>query len=128
VKIYKENKEICAKCSGRCCKHVPGVAFPGYFNYNKNRIEDALKSKLWIVLGNDMINNLPYVQPAQDYNGACVFLRGNGCKLVFKDRPLECKTLKPIDGGGCKHNNRKSDRNAAAKKWYKYLKILSLYA
>jgi Fe-S-cluster containining protein len=123
-KENKENKEICSKCGGACCKGIPGAAFPGDFGYNKNKMKRALKSESWMV-GRTMLDNLPFIVPVQKFDGSCIFLKSNGCQLKFKDRPFECKTLNPLAKGGCRHANNKSNRNAAGKAWLKYPKIFN---
>lgn len=114
MKKYPEDKKICAACGGACCKHVPGVAYPGDFDHDIDRVRAALKSGLWALRG----GTERYLEP-KTHHGVCVFLKENGCLLTMKDRPLECKVLRPLKGGGCRSDHIVG-RPEASEEWGKY--------
>lgn len=124
-----EDFEICAKCGGRCCKWMPGEAFPEdvLANFPNNSFEDAveqaLDSGMWVM---DNYNGPLVLRPRgeKDHNeivsnrtfgpNKCGFLTESGCKLKGGKKPRICRELVPKVEGGCEmaKNNKKELVNA----------------
>jgi len=102
-----ENKELCQKCGGACCKRHPCQVFPCDLKVvNVYEVLNLLKSGYcfdywegktkiyWIqpkVKGNDDL-----IQPLWSNGGSCIFLiDGIGCILTFEERPSQGKALVP---------------------------------
>lgn len=137
-----ENKRICAKCGGKCCKDMPGAAFPEDFNFpeEKDKLIMALKNGNWCIdwwVG-DPRENIPeenevdrayFVRPSivgyrgklfdPTWGGRCIFLTSTGCALNLNERPLNCKMLKPKRNKECKVDEKYRERGAATE-WLKY--------
>ena len=105
---FNENKELCSKCDGCCCKKVPGIFFPSDFDtLSKDILERMLRKRFWQVTfcGDE---NTYYIMPNVRSNrfafnpfpgGICVFFKKNeGCLLEFNFRPTQCKALVPREG------------------------------
>lgn len=134
---------ICAKCGGKCCKDMPGAAFPEDFNFSeeKDKLITALKSDNWCIdwWEGDPRENVPegnevdkayYIRPSivgyrgklfdPAWNGGrCIFLIPTGCSLSQKDRPLNCRMLKPEKNKKCEVDEKYRERGAAIE-WLKY--------
>ena len=114
-----ENKDICEKCQGRCCKSMSGIYNPN--DFKTITVESILE---YINNGNisidwwegdvrPNINELAqtyYLRPRHKgadiidpgWGGECTFLTDQGCKLVYSNRPQNCRDLMPnIDHTKC---------------------------
>lgn len=144
--ISNENKSICARCTNRCCDHMPGAYFPEQLKeITINSILELFQQGYIIDWwegdprkGLTIPEQLPqayYLRPAivginklfhPAYNGKCNFLTDTGCKLDFKSRPLECKTLVPNEiapGKDCKPDMNYV-KKAAAIAWIPYQDLI----
>ena len=119
-----ENKELCAKCGGDCCKRVPGEARPEDFGGSEKLIKNltaAFKTRKWAidwwegdprpknrVKVKDRLDRTYYVRPARKkyagkdwkicdpaWDGECAFLTKTGCELEHDRRPSTCKLVEP---------------------------------
>ena len=129
-----ENKEICAKCGGKCCFKSPGVTFPEDWGLpsieGEAKLKEALLSGKWCVdwwEGDD--ESLYYVRPAYKglkspvfhggWGGPCGFLTKRGCELTHDQRPAECRELIPVEDGPCV-GNPEFNKRAASIAWMPY--------
>lgn len=138
-----ENKELCSKCGGKCCKRMPGACFPEDFGlpWNQTKLHEALASgqyaiDWWIGDPREEENELDetrYVRPAikgkagkrydQSCSGECVFLSKTGCMLEEDERPLNCQKLEPKKDGKCVLRDD-ADKQGAAIAWIPYQHML----
>lgn len=140
-----ENKAICKKCQGKCCKAYAGIAYPADFDKDlrpmiiAKRIATALKSGQWAIdyWEGDLkgIDCPRFIRPAHknapgklidpSWGGECIFLTESGCKLEYTDRPYGCRNLEPITDNckyhGIESNDQKED---AALVWIPYQDII----
>lgn len=139
VEIQKnEEKSICAKCGGCCCKSMSCHLHPDdVFKGNKPSLELLV---VFLASGNYSIDwwegdtnstnqcydMFFYLRPRHvgnvtlfdgSYGGKCIFLTPNGCSLDWEDRPLGGKALVPEANGRCHSEWTKFD---SAKAWRKY--------
>lgn len=104
------NKELCAKCRGRCCKETGCFFMPNDFKkiefkslkrrINKGYISIATASRLnGIELPYPIlylkIRNINSDICCMSTKGRCMLLTDKGCKLKFKKRPSGGKALIP---------------------------------
>lgn len=142
-----ERPSICSVCKGKCCQRASGYSVPDDFQeeISIHFLISLLQSGMWsidwlegdprkVVPGGESKLNRCYVlRPARvndkyifsrSFGGTCVFWNlEKGCSLPFKNRPIECRSLKPIRSMLCKSNNRFS-KEYAAKKWIPYQNML----
>ena len=95
---------LCSKCKGACCKKCPGAAFPSDFKEPLlDSLVEAFRSGKWCV-DQSAGRNQRFVRPAlaggyhpvdPSWEGRCVFLTADGCKLPWEDRPTVCRRLEP---------------------------------
>lgn len=117
-----ENKKICKKCGGRCCKWTPGAFHPD--DFKRMNLEDTLLEG--IVNDQFVIDNYDgvwYVMPqviGKNKWGTCVFHTLNGCTLSYKRRPRECRMLEPKEGRCIAH----SDKKECSEGWKPYKDLL----
>jgi len=118
-----EPTSACAVCKGKCCKHYPGVVFPSDCGPNvEARLRGMLKSGRYVLdywdgtfePGDPEDFTAYFVRPKtaaevqrypdrivlESWGGQCTFLQPDGCELEFKDRPLNCRMLKPREHRG----------------------------
>jgi hypothetical protein len=126
----------CAECKGKCCKRMGCEFSPSDFD---EITFECLDSK--ISGGNISIDwwdgdvehgctydripylrmrnkNSPIVDPA--WNGECILLTDSGCPLLFEDRPLGARALKPEEDG-CKTFYTKED---CVRDWRPFVHLL----
>lgn len=122
------NPGLCAECSGKCCKRMPGSAFPEDFTQDGDLqivLEQAFKSGNWVIdwwegdprgyeyedAAEDAVGYGFYVRPRiiteqnglyhASWGGQCVFLTPTGCALEPSRRPQQCRMLEPIADDKC---------------------------
>lgn len=116
------NGKLCKKCGGRCCKKLPGGAWPEDLMIDNECFEDVLfklfVSGNWVIdwwegdprEGKYDMDRGYFVRPAivncervfdPSYGGKCCFLSADGCLLSFEKRPRECRDLIPNENGKC---------------------------
>lgn len=141
-----ENKEICKKCGGLCCKKMPGIFSPSQFK--KTMFDSLIKgfeSKNLAIdwyeespfdSENDQIDQVCFIRPRIEnhnnlfdpaWGGECSLLTKNGCKLNFKKRPHQCQSLVPFEKLCFSENSKitnKFDKAYYAKKWFPYQEII----
>ena len=121
-----ENKVLCARCAGACCKTAPGICMPEDFKAPlKKSLKRALKSGKYIAnsyMGWDPDDEQYYIQPATKSGGygegECIFLTPSGCRLQLKNRPFTCRTMVPKQNMECEGFQLK--RRHAALMWADY--------
>lgn len=143
-KLNNNNPTLCAECGGKCCKGMPGCAFPEDFKEPlKDNLIKALSTGKWAI---DWWEGSPfeddnwnyaytayYIRPATkgkeyqlkdpSWGGECTFLQENGCQLPADQRPKNCRLLEPISIGECKlHDN--GDKKSAAIAWWPYNELI----
>lgn len=132
-----ENKEICSKCKGRCCKNMGCHYSPRdfekiEFEYLKNRIEKENISIDWWdgdILSINEYSRVYYLRCRNidseivnpSWGGQCMNLTDNGCNLSFKDRPLGGKMVIPQESYNCINEYSKED---CVKEWRAYHSVL----
>lgn len=102
--------ERCGKCQGKCCRHLPGIAYPDdIVPLTETHLVELLVSGKWQI---DWWDNHDepeehFLRPAttnsQDvfnpsWGGVCVFLTPTGCVLDLDHRPTACRLLEPRPG------------------------------
>ena len=111
--INNENIEVCKKCGGRCCKSYAGAYHPNDFgdNITYELLESAMETNNiaidWYELDDGGMGL--YLRPRHvdggkidpSWEGQCVNLTDNGCKLSFDERPYGCKSLVPNISNAC---------------------------
>jgi hypothetical protein len=136
-----ERRDICAICGGKCCKNVPGIAYPQDFGFDQmasekiyERLVQLFSSMCWQI---DCWERYKYgkgyyIRPttlkgrgelfhAAWCNEGCVFLQTDGCSLMFDNRPYECKELVPRESQCLRTESKgKHPRHIAADKWLRY--------
>lgn len=132
----------CKKCQGRCCKRMPGVAFPQDLGRSRGRVLRVLRERLlsgmWALdywEGNPINSSqyykgiFYYLRPATtednrrlvfdpSWHGSCCLLTPTGCSLPWRRRPTECRTLKP--GKDSCYAPEGTDKRSAAIAWAPY--------
>ena len=120
--IY-ENKEICAKCGGKCCKkggcqYAPEDFESLKFDYLLGKLQEGYISIVCVLDFEDFRGKIiahPFLyvksrnvnRPVIDLlsmRTQCMALTDTGCRYDFKDRPSGGINLIPADNGkGCYH-------------------------
>ena len=140
----REDKEVCAKCGGMCCRWCPGSCFPDDFKSEKEIIK-ALNTERYAIdwwdgdaTGKDERDKTYYIRPAikgregrlwhPAWGGECTFLTNSGCTLEFDKRPKSCRMLIPNpnieeDGFGSCTMEDAFDKQEACIEWLKYEKL-----
>lgn len=143
---YMDIKSICARCGGKCCKHMPGITHPSQWGSDPVEMETtllpALRSGAYCIdfwegspiAGVEMDRaefvrasikgNTKLVDPA--WSGECIFLADTGCTLYDEQRPLECKLMNPHGEAGhpyCSTSLTESKRSFAIE-WLRYADLL----
>jgi len=115
-----ENKEICEKCGGACCKRMPACASPLDFDMNRNKFLSILKTGEWAIdwLDKNTFDEPDgtekerayFIRPAvkgvtnlfdNSKKGECIFLEEKGCRLSIEQRPIGCRLLEPKENFNC---------------------------
>lgn len=139
---YYLRPDVCAACGGKCCRSMPGEAFPEDFEGGSyDAVLAALKTGNWAVdwwegdprEGSYELRRGYYLRPrtigAHDildpsWGGPCVFwMPSTGCELEPKDRPRSCRELEPVAGGGCVIHDG-SGKHAAALAWLPFTDVI----
>lgn len=147
-----ESKSACSACKKRCCDNMPGIVFPEQLKeitvksvakmlrngYCLDWWEGDPRAKSFFdtpFAGQLSISLFIRPQIASKeskvfhgaWGGKCSFLTPTGCKLTFKNRPLECQALVPNEKspGDCKpKKNYSYSKDKAAFAWIPYQDIL----
>ena len=112
------NVELCKACGGKCCKHMPGIAYP--VDFKKPLLQSlirAFKSGMWAIdwyegdpTRDDKLTQVYYIRPRikgikelfdPSWGGECVFLTTKGCTLKPLERPKTCRMLEPASLTKC---------------------------
>lgn len=125
-----ERPDLCAACSGACCRTRPGIEGPGRFLAATDpaaALAAAIRAGEWVLdehVGVPWVDGVPppdeeryrvirYPRPATVAERAaghllpaggaadCVFLGATGCRLPFEARPRMCRSLEPAADGDC---------------------------
>ena len=136
-----ENKDICAKCKGECCKCMSGIYAPD--DFNEISVESLLEcfshgqlSIDWwegdIRDGFDEFSVTYFLRPRHkladvidpSWGGECTFLTDMGCSLVYSNRPQNCRDLiAHADNSKC--NLGDMTKKDYIKMWVPYQQILT---
>lgn len=135
-----ENKEICSKCGGQCCKSMPGIFSPDDFEeVSINTLLPLLKTGKYTFESQFFKNKCVYFLRPSVRNfegcirsgrssfytsGSCTFLTDLGCELSAEKRPYECKNLEPNNNKDqkCKFHGINNDKTIL--KWNKYQDLI----
>jgi Fe-S-cluster containining protein len=107
-----EDKEVCRKCGGFCCKQSGGLVFPSDMGDNDLSgislllTENLKNGKYSVDVIFDDQNDVTgyYIRMMQvtdsgvfnpGNKGACKFLNENGCSFDYPNRPKGCRDLIP---------------------------------
>lgn len=149
-----ENVELCSSCGGACCKRFPGVLLPEdvrgdmleVLTEKFRNLEWAIDSWEgdprfdWLEGGlspDEFKSNVYWLRPAivgigrlfhycWGNEGACVYLRKDGCALSPEDRPYGCRWLRP-DTDLCKFESPGGEENSkreAALAWLSFQGVI----
>lgn len=136
-----ENKELCSKCGGKCCKNMPGAAYPEDFGNDTQAIKKAIKSGKWAIdwwegdPGDGKPEEAYFVRPAikgikeiyhPAWGGECVFLTKKGCSLHPEKRPKNCRLVEPAPDGFCKTHKNVGKQDAALQ-WRPFYELLNSF-
>jgi len=140
MEIY-ENKELCKKCGGKCCKKCGCDYMPKDFSeFTTNAIlEIIMKGDISVVAilsitvlenGKECLEpvlllrarnkNRPIVD-LLSFKTTCASLTESGCKYDYESRPSGGKNLIPEENGGC---YQLEDPKVILNEWRRYQKIL----
>ena len=136
-----ENKMICERCGGDCCKKMPACAMPEDFPIRFDELLHILKTGKWAI---DWLNKSTlmepdgtekgrayFIRPAikgkknifdNSKKGECVFLNKNGCELLFEERPIGCRLLEPKEDFNCVSHG--ADIKQSAISWLPFWELL----
>lgn len=137
-----ENKQLCARCKGQCCKrcgcHYSPEDFKEItFDALANEIDKGHISIDWwdgspFENANESKNNISQayflrirnvgasiIDPS--WGGVCSLLTDIGCPLSYEERPKGARELIPEEYKSCHSNYTKQQ---ACQEWYKYDDIL----
>lgn len=145
-----ENKDVCSRCGGACCKYTPGALHPldiapsGDIGELFEKINEMVNGGDYIItvrslekgeLSNEMVR---VVTPRtsvtkrssaifEDYNiGQCVFHSETGCSLKDRNRPIECRTLVPDPEGELCRTDKSLDKLVFYEEWQKHSEVLDV--
>lgn len=137
-----ENREICTKCGGKCCKHMGCHYSPMDFKdlsyeglkkeidkghisidwWNGNPFDDDRNiSRVYYL----RVRNIESEIVDGSWGGRCSLLTENGCSLTFNDRPKGGRKLIPQEIGACKDLYTKKD---CVIEWYEYNETMTKLA
>jgi Fe-S-cluster containining protein len=132
----------CAVCRGKCCRHYPGIPLPSDFKKEQLTVEGIVglvKSGDWSIdwwegdpRPRGKLSSSFFLRPRTDdkrdngvyglWYGRCLFLREDGCRLAFKERPSMCRALKPnLKGEDCRCS---LDKRKIVIAWMPYNKVI----
>lgn len=151
IPVYRADP-CCAECSATCCQRLSGEAGPEDMLRFGSTVEEGLIVVLstgqWCIdwWEGDPRDGIPeeqqidcgyYVRPRVlsdklgifngSWGGICIFWCSEGCKLLFEQRPLGCRALKPDPnnpGIGCSFGGNWNKRLAAIS-WEPYWNFIS---
>lgn len=132
------NIPLCTECGGRCCKRMPGTAYPSDFN-SPEEIKKAIESGKYAIdwwegdPGDGDLRKAYFVRPSTKdkigkiydatWGGECTFLTKKGCKLKPNKRPKECRDLEPKPDFDCVMHNETCKQKACIA-WRKHFDLL----
>lgn len=116
-----EDREICARCGGDCCRTLPGYDSPDRMRASPDPLRylvELLSSGEWVLsphpwrIDGDEWVTVHYPRPATREEadagsvvalgtGTCIFLTDEGCRLPFAERPTLCRALEPHPSMEC---------------------------
>mgnify|MGYP003308689647 CR=1 FL=1 len=138
-----EDKNICSKCKGKCCKKCGCDYAPNDFeslsiDYLQNKLESGnisiVATLVFERLNNGKLTCTPILylrarnknRPIVDLisiKTTCSLLTENGCPYEYKDRPSGAKNVIPMPDFNCKKNISQEDLIIIP--WLSYQKTLS---
>jgi hypothetical protein len=123
VSTSNENRSICARCGGACCKTQPGIDHPAPYLATADpagTLAARLGTGTWVLSlhpwrdsTSDSWEALYYPRPAtvteqatrsilaQSDDAPCALLTADGCALPFAERPYLCQVLAPDPAFAC---------------------------
>lgn len=146
-----ENKELCSKCGGKCCKTYSGSYHPDDFNHPLTDawLEDLVEGNHTFPDGKPILVSIDWVEGVKDgpdgrgyflrprhvaadgktggivdpsWGAECYHLTETGCKLSFDERPWRCRLKDPSE---CFKNGAKiAEKFESMEPWKPYWKTL----
>lgn len=145
-----ENKELCSKCGGRCCKTYAGAYYPEDFNHELTDawLQDLLEGNQTYPNGDPILVSIDWVDGVKDapdgrgyflrprhvdingvggivdpsWGAECYHLTETGCELTFDERPYRCRLKDPSE---CfKWRNGLSEKHESMEPWKPHWKKL----
>lgn len=137
-----ENKEICSKCGGECCKSYAGAYHPEDFNHELTDawLEDLLEGNHAYPDGKPILVSIDWVEGVEDgpdgrgyflrarhvgggivdpsWGAECYHLTETGCDLSFDERPWRCRLKDPSECS--KWRNGFSEKTESMEAWRQY--------
>lgn len=128
-----ENKKVCERCGGQCCKNYPGTVYPEDIGYSIKKVREMLSSGRYALdwwegdprQGKMRLSRAYFLRPATkiaegkvldpSWGGECTFLTSSGCSLSPDDRPKQCRELEPREEGNCEMHNGCTKQDGAIK-------------
>ncbi len=137
-----QDAAMCRECGGGCCKSMPGIAYPSDFGPRETLVATLLtylRSGKWAIdwWEGDIVEGGPlpciyWIRPATvmgagklfdaSWGGQCsLWTEKYGCGLPFRQRPYQCRNLKPRpmperEKSGCEGDGKEE----AAHAWRDY--------
>ena len=109
--LNNENKELCAVCGGKCCRHAACILHPTQVEISYQGIKTLFKKGFCFdywegdIIDNGPLDKVYYMRgqhKAQEgkivdasWGGECIFLTDMGCNLSWEERPFQGKSLVP---------------------------------
>ena len=140
-----ENKELCTKCGGKCCKASAGVYHPDDFNHELTDawLQDLLEGNHTYPDGKAILVSIDWVEGVEgapdgrgyflrprhvggdivdpSWGAPCYHLTKTGCDLSFDERPWRCRLKEPSE---CFKKNGFDEKRESMEPWRPYWKKL----
>lgn len=140
-----ENKELRAKCGGKCCKASAGVYHPDDFKHELTEawLQDLLEGNQTYPDGKAILVSIDWVEGVKggpdgrgyflrprhiggdivdpSWGAPCYHLTETGCDLSFDERPWRCRLKEPSE---CFKRNGFDEKRESMVPWRPYWKIL----
>lgn len=106
-----ENKSLCSKCGGMCCKNGPCFFMPDDFSdLSLEGLKKEFSKKDYLCI---CLTDIPFISIRLDFwekvvrpttyflGGPCPLLTETGCPFSYDERPTSAKMLVPLPNNQC---------------------------
>lgn len=141
-----ENREMCSKCGGKCCKTYSGAYHPDDFKHELTDawLQDLLEGNHTYTDGKPILVSIDWVEGVKggpdgrgyflrprhvggdivdpSWGASCCHLTETGCDLPFDERPWRCRLREPSE---CINDKMDTvEKRESVVPWRLYWKIL----